>query len=105
MREIGKSGEMLNQTAYHTWPLFHKFRERQEFYQVYEEIYEMPYQADSVDGPAAKITSARKAKNRVRSTPGESRGTASTVKARLAAPKEVKGIKSVRKRRNSPVLN
>ncbi|MDI7047023.1 hypothetical protein QMN58_26325, partial [Escherichia coli] len=39
MRSIGKSGEMLDQSAYHTWPLFTRFRERPEFYDAYFEVY------------------------------------------------------------------
>lgn len=65
MRRIGKSGEILDQTAYHSWPLFHKFRERPEFYQTYEEIYGEPFSArlpqevgDKVN-VAAKVRSGR----------------------------------------------
>lgn len=39
MESIGKAGEIVNQTSYHTWPLFTKFRERPEFYAAYEKIY------------------------------------------------------------------
>lgn len=42
---IGKSGELVEQESYHTWPLFHKFRERPEFYETYERIYGVPYTA------------------------------------------------------------
>ncbi|HSV68999.1 MAG TPA: hypothetical protein VLI72_02715 [Methylibium sp.] len=45
MKSIGKSGEMLEQHYYHSWPLFHKFRERPEFYATYEAIYGEPYLA------------------------------------------------------------
>lgn len=43
MLSIGKSGEILQQSSYYTWPLFHKFRERPEFYSTYENIYGEPY--------------------------------------------------------------
>jgi hypothetical protein len=39
MRSIGKSGELIDQMAYHVWPLFTKFRERSEFYDTYQQIY------------------------------------------------------------------
>lgn len=45
MKSIGKSGEILEQHYYHSWPLFHKFRERPEFYATYEAIYGEPYLA------------------------------------------------------------
>jgi hypothetical protein len=39
MRSIGKAGEILQQSDYHTWPLFTRFRERPEFYEAYFDIY------------------------------------------------------------------
>ena len=39
MKSIGKTGEILEQHAYHTWPLFTRFRERPEFYEAYSDIY------------------------------------------------------------------
>lgn len=43
MLSIGKSGEIIEQGDYHTWPLFAKFRERQEFFQTYQQIYGEPF--------------------------------------------------------------
>jgi hypothetical protein len=43
MISIGKVGEIVDQTAYHTWPLFTKFRERPEFYETYHKIYGEPF--------------------------------------------------------------
>lgn len=43
MLSIGKSGEILQQSSYYSWPLFHKFRERPEFYSTYEKVYGEPY--------------------------------------------------------------
>jgi hypothetical protein len=43
MKIIGRSGEMIDQTAYHTWPLFTKLREQGEFYKAYQDIYNEPY--------------------------------------------------------------
>jgi hypothetical protein len=39
MREIGKSGELANEFAYHEWPLFRDFRSSDKFKSAYEEIY------------------------------------------------------------------
>jgi hypothetical protein len=39
MRSIGKTGEIIRQSDYHTWPLFTRFRERPEFYEAYFDIY------------------------------------------------------------------
>ena len=39
MKSIGKTGELVNQHAYHTWPLFHQFREQPEFYDAYFIVY------------------------------------------------------------------
>lgn len=39
MISIGKSGEIVNQTAYHTWPLFTELREQPAFYEAYFTIY------------------------------------------------------------------
>lgn len=66
MREIGKSGEMLGQSGYHTWPLFERFREREEFYAVYEEIYGEPYKAESGDIAARVAAEAKKKRASVR---------------------------------------
>jgi hypothetical protein len=40
MKSIGKTGEIINQPDYHTWPLFARFREQPEFYDAYFQIYE-----------------------------------------------------------------
>ncbi len=39
MKSIGKTGEIIKQPDYHTWPLFTRFRERPEFYDAYFHIY------------------------------------------------------------------
>lgn len=46
MHRIGKSGEILDEESYHTWPLFNEFRERQEFLEAYETIYGYPFVAE-----------------------------------------------------------
>lgn len=52
LRKIGKSGEILNQWGYYNWPLFNKFRDREEFYRIYEEIYGEPYREVAEEVPA-----------------------------------------------------
>lgn len=47
MDSIGKNGELIQQHSYHTWPLFHKFRELPEFYTTYEKIYGASYLAEA----------------------------------------------------------
>lgn len=39
MLSIGRAGEIIDQLAYHRFPLFHKFREDKEFQSTYEKIY------------------------------------------------------------------
>lgn len=39
MKSIGKTGEIVRQPDYHTWPLFTEFRNHVEFYEAYYEIY------------------------------------------------------------------
>ncbi|MDH5835273.1 hypothetical protein [Luteimonas kalidii] len=55
MREIGRSGEMLDQAAYHAWPLFEKFRQREDFYSTYQEIYGEPYSEEASERAGGKI--------------------------------------------------
>jgi hypothetical protein len=62
MRSIGRSGEILEQSSYYTWPLFHKFRERPEFYSTYHEIYGEPYQTQvPTDGKSTSVSVAEEA--------------------------------------------
>lgn len=59
MLSIGKSGEVLQQSSYYTWPLFHKFRERPEFYSTYERIYGEPYATQvPTDGKSTSVSVA-----------------------------------------------
>jgi len=65
MKSIGKSGEIIDETSYHTWPLFTKFREQPGFFSAYESIYGEPFYAkvktDSVSpSPSATRPTARK---------------------------------------------
>lgn len=43
MREIGKSSELIRQSAYHEWPLFFTFRNSEKFLCAYKDIYDVPF--------------------------------------------------------------
>jgi len=55
MRSIGKKGEIVEQIAYHTWPLFFKFRDSSEFQKAYEEIYGIPFIEGATKGAQADV--------------------------------------------------
>ena len=43
MKLIGKQGEMITELAYHEWPLFREFRDKDCFLNTYKDIYGYPY--------------------------------------------------------------
>lgn len=43
MKKIGKQGGLINELSYHDWPLFREFRESDEFFCGYEEVYGYKY--------------------------------------------------------------
>jgi hypothetical protein len=43
MLKIGKVGELVNENAYHDWPLFKDFRETAQFLEGYEEVFGYKY--------------------------------------------------------------
>lgn len=55
MRTIGRSGVLVDEAAYHTWPLFREFRGTEEFRAAYEEIYGHAFVAE-LRGTADAIT-------------------------------------------------
>jgi hypothetical protein len=68
MLSIGKFGEILEQSSYYTWPLFHKFRERPEFYSTYEKIYGEPYATQiPTDGKTTSVSVSKAAQESVAS--------------------------------------
>lgn len=72
MLSIGKSGEILQQSSYYSWPLFHKFRERPEFYSTYEKIYGEPYATQvPTDGKSTSVSVSEPTQSK--STPPESK--------------------------------
>ncbi len=84
MLSIGKSGEILKQSSYYSWPLFHKFRERPEFYSTYEKIYGEPYATQvPTDGKSTSVSvmEARQSASIDTVTPANSASPAKAVKA------------------------
>lgn len=55
MEKIGPESELINEMAYHTWPLFREFREQDEFFEAYEKVYGYRY--------SAKLTSLAEGKS------------------------------------------
>ena len=45
MEKIGEKSEMINEMSYHEWPLFREFREQQEFFDGYQNVYGYKYSA------------------------------------------------------------
>jgi hypothetical protein len=43
MCKLGKQGELINELAYHDWPLFRDFRDSEEFFNGYEKVYGYKY--------------------------------------------------------------
>lgn len=48
MLSIGQNGEVVKEFAYHSWPLFHKFRESKQFMDAYKEIYKTSFIREAV---------------------------------------------------------
>ncbi|SDM47023.1 hypothetical protein SAMN05428957_106128 [Oryzisolibacter propanilivorax] len=59
MKSIGKSGEIIRQPDYHTWPLFSKFREQPEFYDAYYEVYGEAF-AERIETPKGAVEASAK---------------------------------------------
>jgi len=45
MKKMGKEGNIIAELAYHDWPLFKNFRNREDFFDAYYEVYGYPYSA------------------------------------------------------------
>jgi hypothetical protein len=43
MKSIGKDGEIIHQSCYHSWPLFVEFRKQPDFYKAYADVYGEPF--------------------------------------------------------------
>lgn len=59
MISIGKRGELINELAYHDWPLFHKFRESPEFLDAYEAVYGTSFIAEAIRHKAEAVQSTQ----------------------------------------------
>lgn len=87
MRDIGKKGELIEQIAYHTWPLFRSFRNDQRFHSAYKAVYGVDFattfQKSEVGTALAELVVDGK-----RVEVGKSRGekAAKAVRKRVRAP-------------------
>lgn len=55
MRQIGRKGQILSETDYHTWPLFHGFRDTAIFTETYEDIYGHPFAVKVQESAAQSV--------------------------------------------------
>lgn len=55
MIQIGRTGELVQQSSYHDWPLFNEFRHREEFLKSYKEIYGSDFNGTQEGEPDALI--------------------------------------------------
>lgn len=58
MKQIGPTGEMINEVAYRDWPLFNELRSKVEFHDIFQEIYGESFLEQvesSSDGVAADL--------------------------------------------------
>lgn len=100
MEEIGRSGELIEQESYHIWPLFHKFRERPEFYETYEKIYGTPYLTrvkKDGENESISISTENKTKEKEEKNPAKS---IETKKNEPPIPTEIKKSKKSPSRRD-----
>ncbi|UYC21287.1 MULTISPECIES: hypothetical protein [unclassified Xanthomonas] len=88
MKDIGKKGELVNQGAYHTWPLFQKLRDTPEFYSAYESIYGEAY-SESVPMTgkpiAASISVSNEINEKAKRSPRKKALPANHIKKKKAA--------------------
>ena len=57
MISIGKRGELVDELAYHDWPLFHKFRESPEFLNAYATVYGISFITEALRHKAEAVQS------------------------------------------------
>ena len=65
MHKIGKKGELVVENSYHSWPLFHVFRERPEFLTAYEEVYGHPFVSELKRAADVALTDASVKENEI----------------------------------------
>jgi hypothetical protein len=59
MISIGKRGELVNELAYHEWPLFHVFRESPDFLTAYATVYEISFIKEALRHQAEAVQSTQ----------------------------------------------
>lgn len=52
MKKIGPEGDYLSEISYRSWPLFHKFREDEDFIKTFEEIYNKKFFKEVLPAPS-----------------------------------------------------
>lgn len=65
MERIGKRGELITESAYHTWPLFNAFRGNANFISAYEKVYGHPFVAELKRAADAAVTDASAKENAI----------------------------------------
>lgn len=98
MKSIGKTGEIIQQADYHTWPLFTKFRERPDFYQAYFEIYGEAF-AEKVDTTTGTLEAHAKARTTRAPQPAKAGAVDATPREIISSGEE----KKVPSKTKSPV--
>jgi hypothetical protein len=61
MISIGKRGELVNELAYHEWPLFHAFRESPDFLSAYSTVYGISFIKEALRHQAEAVQSTQAA--------------------------------------------
>lgn len=59
MISIGKRGELVNELAYHEWPLFHVFRESPDFLSAYSTVYGISFISEALRHKAEAVQSTQ----------------------------------------------
>ena len=103
MLSIGRSGEILKQSSYHTWPLFHKFRERPEFYSTYEKIYGEPYSTQvPTDGRSTSVSVSETGRQAKPAPSVKNSDAVSPAASTKAPPRKTNNAAASRKTRSKP---
>ena len=59
MISIGKRGELVDELAYHDWPLFYKFRESPDFLSAYATVYGISFIKEALRHTAEAVQSTQ----------------------------------------------
>jgi hypothetical protein len=64
MEKIGLVSELINEHAYHEWPLFREFRKTEQFLKAYEKVYQCPFTIEiQKTADAAQLSTDDRVKN------------------------------------------